>query len=311
MQSFIAIVSILFAFAALACMALLVVAYLRNETKERERRRQIKNDIADMTLLFQTMRDIIVQQKNMANDFNDEVERKMALVKQVLARGMEKNEVLYDKQQALAHELQDATETLESLQRQISILSNQAATQGIQLQVPHKRPNPAPIRKETPIPAKQKFEEEAPLRQKIPASQAREKARSVLTDDMISEWSELDINTPDFQSKHNVRPNTKSRPHTPEDAEAARDAFRALLDLENDFTSSDNYDGQMGESRDTLAAPHDDNGRATSASPVQRRVLEYSKAGMSVVEIARELGIAKGEVRLMLSLAGKKPGRES
>ena len=42
------------------------------------------------------------------------------------------------------------------------------------------------------------------------------------------------------------------------------------------------------------------------AVPLQQRVLEYSEAGMGVAEIARELGIGKGEVRLMLSLAKQK-----
>jgi hypothetical protein len=35
---------------------------------------------------------------------------------------------------------------------------------------------------------------------------------------------------------------------------------------------------------------------------LQRRVQEYADAGMSVPQISRELGIGKGEVRLILSL---------
>ncbi|MCC6145782.1 MAG: DUF742 domain-containing protein, partial [Candidatus Hydrogenedentes bacterium] len=45
------------------------------------------------------------------------------------------------------------------------------------------------------------------------------------------------------------------------------------------------------------------NGAAAGLSPMQKRVLDYCNAGMSVADIARELGIGKGEVRLMLSLA--------
>ena len=37
-------------------------------------------------------------------------------------------------------------------------------------------------------------------------------------------------------------------------------------------------------------------------TPIQQRVYEYSDAGMRVPEIARELGVGKGEVRLILSL---------
>ena len=59
------------------------------------------------------------------------------------------------------------------------------------------------------------------------------------------------------------------------------------------------------------AATPGGNGAATpppAAVPLQQRVLEYSQAGMGVAEIARELGIGKGEVRLMLSLAKQKDG---
>ena len=41
----------------------------------------------------------------------------------------------------------------------------------------------------------------------------------------------------------------------------------------------------------------------TMSVPLQQRVLEYSEAGMTVAQVSRELGIGKGEVRLMLSLA--------
>jgi DNA-binding NarL/FixJ family response regulator len=43
------------------------------------------------------------------------------------------------------------------------------------------------------------------------------------------------------------------------------------------------------------------NGRA-KLTPLQQRVYEYSDAGMSIAEIANEIGIGKGEVRLILSI---------
>ncbi len=45
------------------------------------------------------------------------------------------------------------------------------------------------------------------------------------------------------------------------------------------------------------------NNGAGGLGPIQQRVLEYKEAGMTEAQIAKELGIGKGEVRLMLSLA--------
>ncbi|MGC8739465.1 MAG: DUF6115 domain-containing protein [Candidatus Hydrogenedens sp.] len=45
-------------------------------------------------------------------------------------------------------------------------------------------------------------------------------------------------------------------------------------------------------------------------TPIQKMVLEYHNAGMTTGEIAKELGITKGEVRLILSLAISKSSKE-
>jgi DNA-binding NarL/FixJ family response regulator len=82
----------------------------------------------------------------------------------------------------------------------------------------------------------------------------------------------------------------------PADGEAAREAFRALLDL------SSRPPGEEPAKQPANGTPH-----ARVNPALQKRILEYSQAGMAVSDIARELGIGKGEVRLMLSLA--KPGQ--
>jgi hypothetical protein len=82
-------------------------------------------------------------------------------------------------------------------------------------------------------------------------------------------------------------------PESSEHAEAARNAFRALLNLD---TSS-------GEQKTVPTTSEKDNGKGRSNSlPLKKRVYEYSDVGMSVSEIARELGLGKGEVRLILNL---------
>lgn len=74
-------------------------------------------------------------------------------------------------------------------------------------------------------------------------------------------------------------------PEAPKDPERARAAFRALLSMSEESTEGGN-------------------GRR-KAEALNARVHEYHEAGMSVPQIAHELGIGKGEVRLMLSLHEK------
>ncbi len=83
------------------------------------------------------------------------------------------------------------------------------------------------------------------------------------------------------------------KPPEPGDPEAARQAFRALLNLGQER-------GLEAASRTgTLDQPSGEDG---AEGPLRSRVYEYSDAGMSIAEIASELGIGKGEVRLILSL---------
>lgn len=79
----------------------------------------------------------------------------------------------------------------------------------------------------------------------------------------------------------------------PGDPEAARQAFRALLNMGQES-------GVGTASRtETLDQPSEGEG---GEGPLRSRVYEYNDAGMSIAEIASELGIGKGEVRLILSL---------
>lgn len=88
--------------------------------------------------------------------------------------------------------------------------------------------------------------------------------------------------------------------------EAAREAFRALLNMPMGHDAPLAPVDMPGQTR-AMAAAMQGNGGATEevqfSAPLQQRVLEYSEAGMTVAEVSRELGIGKGEVRLMLSLA--------
>jgi len=87
----------------------------------------------------------------------------------------------------------------------------------------------------------------------------------------------------------------------PSNGDAAREAFRALLNMpapEREAAPLDVVPGELPTSGMNTAPE-----ASPMSPPLQQRVLEYSEAGMTVAQVSRELGIGKGEVRLMLSLA--------
>jgi predicted transcriptional regulator len=318
------------ALCALVSFFFLVFLYRRKDSLENSRLEKTKADIADMTILFQTMRDIISQQKEMAKHFNAELENKMSLVKQVLQRGMEKNERLYEKQHAINLELDESREKLESLQRQMTYL--QDSSENIKQELHEKKDVlTAPIQQDDispeKLPPSQPEPEPVPQLHQPPPRPNEEKSppteplhkfgtlpEEVLSETAFTQWVGLSLeeDTPDDQ--HAEEEVLDSLPISAEDSMAARDAFRALLDLDN-AQQQQSPGAQQGtapfSAREALtnATPPPQDNHATggngsvNTTPLQQKVLEYSDAGMTVPEISRELGIGKGEVRLILSLA--------
>ena len=86
-----------------------------------------------------------------------------------------------------------------------------------------------------------------------------------------------------------------------DEAHAARDAFRMLLNMASAQTpvppAPSTPATPQGRSGETKGNGFDDRVTANRAL-----IYEYSDAGMSVSDIARELGMGKGEVRLILGL---------
>lgn len=98
---------------------LFLLLFFRREREEERRRKKTFEDIGDVTALFQTMRGIVEQQKQLAAAFNDELDKKMQMVKQVLSQSLDRNEELYERQRLLTRELETVSLELKSIQRQI------------------------------------------------------------------------------------------------------------------------------------------------------------------------------------------------
>jgi predicted transcriptional regulator len=308
--------------AGAAGFVLLVYLYRRNEQKERERLKQTKADIADIMILFQTMRDVTKQQKSLAREFNEELDRKMGVVKEVLTRGLDKNKQLYERQQSLVREMDQMRSELQRLHNQVKQLRDEARDAT--------RPPAGPraydsfeTEEITHAPGNWKIEKprtghdddsphafvslpEEP--DQVPAPEDTRLRGTGLTGAPFEEWSGLDFENA-MESTEQPQENPEDalygeveEPQAPADPEQARNAFRDLLDLSDQHGPAEAA-GANGQ--DAEAAPTADGG---ASSPIQKRVLEYARAGMTVAQIAKELGIGKGEVRLMMSLAQPKRG---
>jgi len=257
---------------ATGVLGVLLMLYRQKEREQRNRLDRAEADMAEVVVLFQTMRDILNQQKSLAKEFNQEIDRKLAQVKQVLSQSVERNQRLYGAQQQLQDELDEAKAQLESLQRQLGYSKPQAQTAATKAPA---RP-PAPRRTRPAAPP-----QESAYRS---ADAFRE-----LADELSGPGHQAADGTTQQQHPADEQ---GSAPESPKHPEAARAAFRALLDL--------------GPGDEEESAAEGNNGPGGGPA-LQQRVIEYHEAGMSVTEIAKELGLGKGEVRLMLNLAQKPP----
>lgn len=107
-------------------------------------------------------------------------------------------------------------------------------------------------------------------------------------DDFIDGWAGMDLGP-------GAAPLSGSgyEPVSEEEARHARDAVRSLLDF---------CGGGAQREEALVRMPASGNGASAMPPALHSRVYEYHDAGMTVPQIAQELGIGKGEIRLMLSL---------
>ena len=303
-----------------------------------------QRDLAGMMILMQTMKDMLQQQKALARQLNETIERKVRVIRETVQGANTEMDTLRTTVKVLAESLQT---TRAELQRVQSVLSESRQNRPDDRVEP--TPSPAVDRADAPLAAPSvayasvtdgaraagpdveaagvggsgdATTEAAALAGPLDIPNGLSNARRELlatpgapvetassspsetphrtsdvaldtdsSDDILDAWVGLDLG---FEGPEPVVP---PAPHPPPTAherpELARDAFRALLDL-------DEAKGRRGVSSQS-SAEHDSNGGTVSA-PLKSRVYAYRDAGMSVAQIAGELGVGKGEVRLILSL---------
>ncbi len=293
-------------------------------------------DMANMMILFQTMRDMLDEQKELARQLNDSFDEKIAKMDRMMSDARDELEAVKEATGQLALQTAETREDLLSIQRQTGYIRDgdrprgshpdeaiepnqteasadtESAGDGSLLgrdeaagspeaedaEAESVRPNGDPS-----APAGEDGKDQGLARPPLQllkrpeASSASPGAEEEEREPESEYWVGLDFggdtpNPQDFDVPGEP-------PGEPADAEAARDAFRALLNMSqregNAFGQADSDGSAADEGR---SAGHGGAG----SNAIKARVCEYNDAGMPVAQIASELGIGKGEVRLILSL---------
>lgn len=231
-----------------------------------------RDDLASMMILLQTMRDLLEQQKGFARELNKALDARVEFIKTTVesARG----------------ELAMLGESVKQLGNEVERLKRETVSPPAQ---PAQPANVRHLSAYTPPPQPEPSKEhERPALRVLALPREPETAG-----DAIDSWVGLDFAGDEPDPLGFDVPETE--PEAPKDPDAARSAFRALLDLEPEEQSAQNTAPPV---RDPGAL----SGNHRPVPPIHARVYEYNDAGMSVAQIAQELGIGKGEVRLILSL---------
>ncbi len=289
---------------AIFCSAMLLVFFIRDVRLRNTPPAHAQTDSANMTILFSTMRDVLSEQKDLARQFNQALNKRIGEVREVVDVVREEREIMRESRHELMRLLDKARELHDQIiQASDSVTTAAPLTDSKPIgkavaETPTPRFSSVPlVSTETPPDAlapPSALSSDPDIPSVIPVPEKSPEP------DLIDHWAGLDFGEGrELPSDHEVVEEVEA-PIAPEDAAAARDAFRTLLNLGGTPVQP----AQAPEVIPQEAPPVERasaNGKE-DISPVQQRVYEYSDAGMRVPDIARELGVGKGEVRLMLSL---------
>lgn len=226
--------------------------------------RHVQTDLTSMQIMFSTMREFLSDQKDVALQFNRSLDKKIRLVREMIEEARRERLELRKAQHRIAAALAKVHEELGMLGENVE-----------NIDVPDgsitDRYEPAQDWTGDRGVAGEERLEEAP-----PEPSA---------DDFIDAWAGVDLAYDDDDSE--LVSELYQQPEEPENAEAARNAFRSLLSMEG------------GQSVDDAA--HASGNGSYELTPLEVRVYEYDDAGMRASEIAKELGVEKSHVRAILA----------
>ncbi len=80
-----------------------------------------RSDLTDMMILFQTMRDVVSEQKALAREFNASLDRKVEAIRGLVAAAQEEREELRKSQRAISQLLHEAKDELLGLRGRLQL----------------------------------------------------------------------------------------------------------------------------------------------------------------------------------------------
>lgn len=239
----------------------------RNKRKLQEHRRV---EISELAMVFQTLRDVVSEQKILAKEFNEQVEEKLSLVRGIVNEAQ-------NKMKQIQQEIYEQSQKLKELQEQIDrIVCQKNVLSGTSTSDVKSIGTISVIEAESVCEEiNEKIEDNKNKLHEIPSEEIQ-KIKDKEDDDTLTNLSE--------------------------EQEDIRNAYRSLVGLPGKRN-------QIDEEKPHISV-RDNMDRKDELTPIQKMVLEYHNAGMTTGEIAKELGKTKGEVRLILSLAISKSSKE-
>ena len=258
-----------------------------------------QTDLTNMMILFQTMRDILSQQKDLAREFNISIDKKVGEVRKLIESSSNVRAELEKAKREISALSAQTRNELASLERRLTQIDGRVATDADPVLVEDEDLDAESVDavsvQEAPSPELEDVPE-APVatQEETPPLDVLPREVGAAEDEFLSKWAGVDDGADEDEEFDDDEPDMDPM-EAAEDAAQTRDALRDLLNLQSESGSN----GGGPTSSDVLNSGGNGGYYLT---PIQKRVYEYSDAGMRVPEIARELGVGKGEIRLILSL---------
>ncbi|MCX8065776.1 MAG: hypothetical protein N3G21_11505 [Candidatus Hydrogenedentes bacterium] len=267
-------------FLGLAIFLMALWWFDRRERRVREHRRV---EISELAMIFQTLRDVVSEQKLLAKEFNENLEEKIGLIRKLVNDAKSELAQVEDSISKWNKKVQDLAEEVELILCRVgkleellnktenSVYKNITGSENILLEI-------------------------------------RERLQGIkkLRDDEGRKelHVETDVGHVTYEDKSKEEFKTEVR----KEFENSEEESQISKELDNIKPA---YDEILGHNREEYVKNSDENflqvghedDKKLGLTPTQKMVLEYHRSGMTTAEISKELGIPKGEVRLILSLA--------
>ena len=251
-----------------------------------------QSDLTNMMILFQTMRDILTQQKDLAREFNISIDKKVNEVRRLVETTGDVRKELERTRRELASLGARTRQEIAALERKLRGVDLPAGADEINLV----DGEVVMAMDDNVVEELEPLETIVPPLEIIPEPEERRDTNTFDRWRRTGETDEGDSDGIEIEEDYDHDSDANGYEESEHEIAETRAAYRDLLNLQP----------TGGRTRTPSTSELLDNGResngGTYLTPIQKRVYEYSDAGMRVPEIARELGVGKGEVRLILSL---------